>query len=189
VNDSQWLGGLRERLDRIFAGQGGGSPHAGGNLKAALREAERLLVTLRSAVAETEETLASERRQLEDAERRGRLAAGVPDSETVAIAARFAARHRERVLLLERKVGVQRDELQLAERELEELAATAAEHGRRDVADELRSATKTGEHAAPSAGRSFEEDLRRMQAERRLMDQAVEQQLAYLKRKLGKDSN
>jgi hypothetical protein len=153
-----------------------------------MREAEAVLDRLRGSVSETETMLASERRQLDDAERRGRLAAALPDAETVAIAARFAARHRERVLLLERKIVVQRDELELAERELEELAAHAAQRGRRDVADELRSASKTGEHPAAERQPSFEDDLKRMQAERRLMDEAVERQLAYLKRKLGKDS-
>ncbi len=147
-----------------------------------------MLARLRGSVGDTETILASERRQLDDAERRGRLAAALPDAETVAIAARFAARHRERVLLLERKIVVQRDELALAERELEELAALAAQRGRRDVADELRSASRTGEHPAAERPPSFEDDLKRMQAERRLMDEAVERQLAYLKRKLGKDS-
>jgi hypothetical protein len=147
-----------------------------------------VLARLRGSVGDTETILASERRQLDDAERRGRLAAALPDAETVAIAARFAARHRERVLLLERKIVVQRDELALAERELEELAALAAQRGRRDVADELRSASRTGEHPAAERPPSFEDDLKRMQAERRLMDEAVERQLAYLKRKLGKDS-
>ncbi len=182
--------GLRERLDRLFANQGAsGRPAAeAAALRHATREAEAVLIRLRQSVAETEEQLGSERRQLEDAERRGRLAAAVPDAETVAIAARFATRHRERVVLLERKIVVQRDELSLAERELEELAAQAAERGRRDVAADLRSAA-AGERPAAEPGRTFEDDLKRMQAERRLMDEAVERQLAYLKRKLGKDSN
>jgi hypothetical protein len=181
--------GLRERLDRLFATHGGARSGAEvAALREAMREVEALLTRLRRVVGETETTLASERRQLEDADRRGRLAAAVPDAETVAIAARFATRHRERVVLLERKIAVERDELQLAERELEELAAHAARLGRRDVADELRSAAKTGEHPAAEPRSAFEDDLKRMQAERRLMEEAVERQLAYLKRKLGKDS-
>ncbi len=184
--------GLRERLDRLFANQGAAGARAGAAadaLRDATREAEAVLVRLRGWVAETEQLLVSERRQLDDAERRGRLAAAVPDAETAAIAARFAARHRERVVLLERKIVVQRDELQLAERELEELATHAAELGRRDVAEEIRSAAAPGQRPAPDPRHSFEDDLKRMQAERRLMDEAVERQLAYLKRKFGKDSN
>jgi hypothetical protein len=183
--------GLRDRLDRLFASHGAAgarSAAASAALREATRDAERVLLLLREALSETEVSLTSERRQLHDAERRGRLAAAVPDPETVAIAARFAARHRERLVLLERKAAVQRDELQLAERELEELAVHAAELGRRDVAADLRSAAKTGEHPSPAASRSFEDDLKRMQAERRMMDEAVERQLAYLKKKMGKDS-
>ena len=64
-----------------------------------------------------------ERKQLEDAERRGRLASAVPDQETVRVAEMFAARHRERIEVLVRKITVQRDELILAQREIEEMAA------------------------------------------------------------------
>jgi hypothetical protein len=184
--------GLRERLDRLFASQSAPGARAGADpaaLREAMRDAETILVRLRASVSETETLLSAERRQLDDAERRGRLAADVPDEETVAIAARFAARHRARVALLERKVIVQRDELHLAERELEELAAQAAELGRRDLAADLRTAARTGEHPAARSPGRLEDDLQRMQAERRLMDEAVERQLAYLKRKLGKDSN
>ena len=181
--------GLRERLDRLFANQGGGGRAGADALRGATAEAEAVLVRLRAGVAETEGLLGSERRQLEDAERRGRLAAAVPDAETAAVAARFAVRHRERATLLERKLSVQRDELHLAEREIEDLAARAAELGRRDVAAELRSAAAAGERAAPEPGSSFDDDLKRMQAERRLMDEAVERQLAYLKRKFGKESS
>jgi hypothetical protein len=69
------------------------------------------------------------------------------------------------------------------------LAAHAAELGRRDVAADLRTAARTGEHPAAQTGHNFQDDLKRMQAERRMMDEAVERQLAYLKRKLGRDSN
>lgn len=181
---------LRERLDRLFAAPGASAQRSAADaLRVATREAEVVLIRLREWVTETEVRLASERRQLEDAERRGRLAASVPDPETVAIAARFSTRHRERVVLLERKIAVQRDELDLAQRELEDLAAHAAELGRRDVAAELRSAAAPGHRAAPAPGPTFEDDLKRMQAERRLMDEAVERQLAYLKRKFGKESS
>ena len=186
--DSEWVARLRERLDRLFLAHGEGSAAAA--LRDATREADAVLTALRQGVAEIEAALAAERRQLTDAERRGRLAAEVPDAETAAVAARFAERHRTRVALLERKLAVQRDELLLGERELEELAAHAAALGRRDVAADLRSAARTGEHpaAAPSARPSFEDDLKRMQAERRMMEEAVERQLAYLKKKMGKDS-
>jgi hypothetical protein len=170
----------------MFLTHGEGSAAAA--LRDATREAEAALIALRRALTDTEAALAAERRHLSDAERRGRLAAAVSDAETAAVAARFVERHRARVELLVRKVAVYRDELAISEGELEELAAHAAELGRRDVAADLRSAAKTGEHRAPAAGPVPSDDLKRMQAERRMMDEAVERQLAYLKKKMGKDS-
>lgn len=142
---------------------------------------------LRDGIALTERALAAERKQLEDAERRGRLAARIPDPETVAVAERFAARHRERVAVLERKLAAQRDELALAEREAEEIAA------------ELRAAQRVGRDAGLRAGRPEVEaagrarpgpepegDPLRAETDRARMDAAVREQLAHLKRKLGR---
>jgi hypothetical protein len=151
--------GLKDRLER---------------LRAALVEAKVGADRLRNGFAATERELAHERKQLEDAERRGRLAAQVPDPETVAVAQRFAARHRERIALLERKLAVQRDELVLLEREVAEMRF------------ELKGSGHT-EPPAPGADHSAEDDaLRAAEADRRRMHEAVEAQLAQLKRKMGK---
>lgn len=152
--------GLRDRLER---------------LRAALVDAKAGTDRLRHDFATTERELALERKQLEDAERRGRLAAQVPDPETVAVAQRFAVRHRERIALLERKLAVQRDELVLLEREVEE----------------MRHELKGSGHAPPPRGGADpaprrDDDLLQMAEERRRMHEAVEVQLAHLKRKMGK---
>ena len=63
-----------------------------GASREALLEAKVGVGTMREALAGSERELVLERRQLEDAERRGRLAAAVPDPETVTIAERFAVR-------------------------------------------------------------------------------------------------
>src|SRR5919107_2637065 len=99
--------GLKARLDRLLRerGAGDGREYAA-SLREALLEARLGLTTMREALARTERELALERKQLADAERRGRLAADVPDTETVAVADRFAARHRERAAVLERKLLV-----------------------------------------------------------------------------------
>src|SRR5207247_139060 len=70
--------------------------------------------------------LAVGRQRLADAERRGRLAAEIQDQETVAVAGRFAAKHRERVGVLERKLAALNDELALYERELADMQAQLA---------------------------------------------------------------
>lgn len=156
--------GLRDRLER---------------LRVALVEAKAGVEGLRHGYAATERELAQERKHLEDAERRGRLAAQVPDPETVAVAQRFAARHRERITLLERKLAVQRDELVLLEREVDEMR------------HELKGAGPTpppagGAGAAAGAAPGLDDDLRQAAADRRRMHEAVEAQLAHLKRKMGK---
>ena len=107
------LDGLKARLEQLLRDGARQRPArvrrrpARGAARGALRRRRACV----EALAATERELAAERKQLEDAERRGRLAAAVPDPETVAVAERFAARHRERVAVLERKIVVQRDEL------------------------------------------------------------------------------
>jgi hypothetical protein len=186
--------GLRARLDRLFPEEGGGGDaraYAAG-LRDAVVEAKAAVGQMRDLLAASERDLVNERRQLEDAERRGQLAAGIDDAETAAVAGRFAARHRERVGVLERKIGVQREELALAERELEEMmgefrsmqrggtprgAPPAAERAWRDI--------EAAGGARPET--DLEGELLKARADRRLHEQAVEAQLAHLKKKLGKN--
>ena len=178
---------LKARLDRLLRDHSRtSSREMAGALREALIEAKAGLSTMRDALAATERELASERRQLEDAERRGRLAAELPDSETVSVAQRFTARHRERVQVLERKLAVQRDELALGEREAAELLREyrAARSGQ--PSESLDAAWRDleaagGDRPGAAAGSSpvDDDDERRRQ-------EAVEAQLAYLKRKLGK---
>jgi hypothetical protein len=180
--------GLKARLERLLQDHSRPDPRArAAALRDALLEAKVGVSTMRDALENTERELAAERRQLADAERRGQLALQLPDPETVAVAERFAQRHRDRVGLLERKLAVQRDELALAERE---------------AADMLR------EYRSAQPGASFESidaawrDLQAAGGERpglgldepsaekdpdQRLKQAVDEQLAYLKKKLGKD--
>src|SRR5262245_32725244 len=103
------LEGLKARLDQLLrdGSRSDARAYADG-LKEALLEARLGVTTMREALAATERELAVERQQFEDAERRGKLAAMVPDAETVQIAERYAVRHRERAGVLERKLVIQR---------------------------------------------------------------------------------
>lgn len=145
---------------------------------------------MRDGITASERELTLERKQLEDAERRGRLAAEIPDQETVDLAARYATRHRERALILERKLVVQREELVLAERDVAEWTA------------QLRAAKQGLGAAGASAGAAWRDiesaggtrpeadlggDLLRSNLDRAAHEAAAEEQLAHLKRKLGKD--
>jgi hypothetical protein len=180
--------GLKARLERLLREHGRSDPRAyAAHLREALVEARFGISEMRRALTASEAELQSERKQLTDAERRGKLAAAVPDAETVAVAERFAERHRERIVVLERKMAVQRDELVLAEREVQEMTVqwrTASSHGGASTAS-IDAAWRDLE--AAGGGRSpNESDRLAADLDRKKRDEAVEAQLAYLKRKMGK---
>ena len=78
---------------------------------------------LRDGLAQSTRKLEIERRELATVRRRKELAVGINDAETVGLAERFERQHEERVRVLEEKVIVQTHELELAERETEEMKA------------------------------------------------------------------
>jgi hypothetical protein len=179
------LEGLKARLDQLLRDGSRSDPRAyAAGLKEAVVEARLGVRSMQEALTATETELAAERQQLDDAERRGRLAAMVPDPETVRIADRYAVRHRERVVILERKMAVQREELALAEREVAEMTAEA----KRAVASHPSETIAAAWRDLESAGgtRPDEDERRQAESERQRRESAIEAQLAYLKRKLGK---
>jgi hypothetical protein len=155
-------------------------------LREALLDAKVGLATMREALAATERELAQERQHLAAAERRGRLAAELPDLETVALAERFTTRHRERVAVLERKLAVQRDELLLVEREVGEMMVEyrAARPG--NPSESIDAAWRDLEASgAERPGLGLDDDHASIDDQTR-KQQAVEAQLAFLKKKFGK---
>jgi hypothetical protein len=179
------LEGLKARLDQLLRDGVRSDPRAyAAGLREALLEARLGISAMRDSLGVSERELVLERKQLEDAERRGRLAAAVPDPETVLIAERYAVRHRERVGVLERKIVVQRDELALAERELVEMTAEAQRAAAGHPSESIAAAWRDLE----SAGATRPDDQERVQADadRQRRESAIEAQLAYLKKKLGK---
>jgi len=178
---------VKARLEQLFRDHSRSDPRAYmAGLREALLEAKVGVTTMRSALAHTQQELERERRQLADAQRRGRLAADLPDPETVKLAERFSARHQERVTVLERKLMVQRDELAMAEREVEEMLGEYRT-GRPGAADDsIRAAWRDLESAGGDRPAQAPEDERlRAESDSKLKEQAVEAQLAYLKKKLG----
>jgi hypothetical protein len=182
---------VKARLEKLLRDHSRSDPRAYMSaLREALVEAKVGVATMRSALLKSEEELRREQRQLTDAERRGRLALEVPDQQTVILAEQFARRHRERIAVLERKISVQRDELVLAEREVEDMlgqvrgGSTGAE-----AADSLRAAWRDIEAAGGDRPNSGPDDERlRAEADSKLKERAVEAQLAFLKKKLGRES-
>jgi hypothetical protein len=179
------LDGLRARLDQLLRERTSSDPRAyAAGMRDALIEAKVGLTRMNDALAASELELAAERKQLDDAERRGRLASAVPDQETVRVAELFAARHRERIEVLVRKIAVQRDELVLAQREIEEMAAEVRKAGSGSASESINAAWRDLE--AAGAARPEEGERSHVEAEQRRRDEAIEAQLAYLKKKLGK---
>ena len=179
---------VKARLEKLFRDHSRSDPRAYlAGLREALLEAKVGVGAMRSALVATERELLVERRQLADAERRGLLAAEVPDAETVVLAERFAVRHRERLAVLERKLVVQRDELALAEREVEEMLSQVRAGRPGLEADSIAAAWRDLEAAGADRPDAAPEDERlRAEADRKLKEQAVEAQLAFLKKKFGK---
>lgn len=79
------------------------------------------LPVLEEGRARARAELARERELLEQTERRGRLAEGIGDAETVRVANDFAGRHREKIAVLEQKVAAADAEWTLRTREVEEM--------------------------------------------------------------------
>lgn len=179
--------GLKARLERLFAESPG---ERSGALRDAVIEMRAGLGVMRDALVRTEQELDAERTRHADAVRRRDLAAGIGDQETVDVAERFAARHHARSEMLERKLAVQRDELALAERELEEMMTqygAAARGHSTDTPDSIERAWRDIAAAGGSRpGVDLDAELERAAEERRLHEAAVEAQLAQLKRKLGR---
>ena len=164
---------LRARLERLLATPGSRS-RAG--LHDALVELKVAAGQSRDALAAAERELANQQQQLDAAERRGRMAAEIGDAETARIAEEFAAKHRERIDLLTRKLAVIRDELAFVEREYQ---AVAAEY--RNPARPV--SPRVEPDPEPADRELLDLDSR---ADRAALEQAVKAQLELLKRKLGK---
>lgn len=182
--------GLKSRIDRFLQEA---TPPADRRsqaeaLREAMVEARVAMMTMRDALAATTRELEQEQRLAADAERRGGLATGIGDKETVALAERYAARHRERVALLERKLAVQQEELRLAGREVEEINQAVSSAPAEGAADSLRAAWSGLEAAGQSRpGTDPNDSLLQLELDQARRRAAVDEQLAYLKKKMGKE--
>ena len=161
-------------------------------MREAVVEAKLSVQATREAVTRTAGELALERQRLADAQRRGRLAAEIQDQETVAVAERFAAKHRERAGVLERKLAALRDEQALLERELGEMQAQLARAERERPSTEAeRSAERAWrelqEAGGVRPGADLQDELLRTEMDRAAREAAAEQQLRDLKQKMQKE--
>ena len=169
---------LRERIERLLGDTHlrGAERQQAGVYREALLELKLGIKDIKDAIAATGRELESEQAELATADRRGGLARDIGDRETAEIAATFVEKHRQRVSVLERKLGVQHDELVIAEREYEELSVR------------YRSA-KQGISTDPDStprDPSQDDPVLKARIDRKAAEAAVEAQLEMLKKKLGR---
>ncbi len=163
-----------------------------GKMHEAVVETRAALMGMQEQLENAERRLAKEREELADAERRGKLAEGIGDTETVEVAQRFAAKHQERVNVLSRKVEAQRAELQLAEREFaqmrEQLKKAKREGGLKgDVSDRIETAWRDLESVQGDRPEvDYQYDPLRSQMDAAAKDAAAAEQLRQLKKKMGR---
>lgn len=171
-------------------------------MKDALVHARVALDDQRRAVRETTLRLEAERRELETVVRRKALAAGINDAETVAVAERFERQHAERVRVLEAKLQAQEAELSLTEREVDQMgvelrgaiagvpgttASPGAEAAAAAEVDELLSQSGPGADPLERDPTLESEIAAAARAGRRQrLEQAADERLAELKRRMGK---
>src|SRR5881398_1352755 len=158
-------------------------------MREAVVEAKLSVQATREAVTRTAGELALERQRLADAQRRGRLAAEIQDQETVAVAERFAAKHRERAGVLERKLAALRDEQALLERELGEMQAKLARAERERPSTEAeRSAERAWRDLQQAGGvrpgADLQGDLLQSDLDHTAREAAADRQLRELKKKM-----
>lgn len=161
-------------------------------MREAVVEAKVAVVEIQDAIARTDRELGLERQRLADAERRGRLAGEIQDQETVSVAERFTAKHRERIGVLEHKLAAQREELALAERELGEMQGQLrsaerdrpAMEGDRSTEQAWREMQGSG-GARP--GMDVQDELLKSDMDRAAREAAAARQLEELKRKMRKE--
>jgi hypothetical protein len=177
---------LRETLDALLDA-GTPADHHGvvSKMHEAVVETRAAIHGLRDDLQESETKLAREQSSLADAERRGGMARDIGDSETADIADQYADKHRERVDVLERKVIAQRHEIELAERELDEMKVQMLQAKARggatagSVDDAMRSIDDI-------TGSSDSNDALRRQLNRAEREAAAEDKLEEMKRKMGR---
>jgi len=156
-------------------------------MKGTLVQARLGVDDLRDALTQSRRKLEAEQRELSTVRRRRELAVGIQDAETVAVAERFERQHQQRVTMLEEKIAVQTREVELAERELEEMKAElkAAMSGipRSPGSDSLDDPL-----AEPGENPRVREDIDALARERSRSDRdaEAERRLEELKRKMGK---
>jgi len=157
-------------------------------MREALVDAKVGLSQSRAARDGVRAQLERERTELATVRRRGQLAAGINDSETVRLAAEYERRHSERITVLETKLAALEQEVALVERETAEMTAQLKQlTGMGDAGAPPASSESSQAPAETSEASDLSElDALRRTADRSARDADAERRLADLKRRMGK---
>jgi hypothetical protein len=153
-------------------------------MRDAVIEAHAALAGLREGLTRTEKESAVERRSLEDAERRGRLAAKIEDQETVDVADQYVAKHKERIIVLEKKLDAQRGEIGLMERELAEMKAQMKKVASSSSVDSAWREIESAGGARPET--DVKDELLKGAFDRVAREAEADAQLEALKKRMGR---
>jgi len=157
-------------------------------MREALVEAKVGLSQSRAARDAVVAQLERERTELATVRRRGQLAAGINDQETVRLANEYQRKHSERIAVLEKKLAALEQEVALVERETLEMTAQLKRlTGVGDAeAPNAPDASAVSPDENPEASDLSELDALRRSADRSARDADAERRLADLKRRMGK---
>jgi hypothetical protein len=157
-------------------------------MREALVDAKVGLSQSRAAHEAVRAQLERERTELATVRRRGQLAEGINDAETVRLAREYEGRHTERIAVLEKKLAALAQEVALVERETAEMTSQLKRlTGMNDTATPPTPDTPTSDTVDnPEAGDLSELDALRRTAERSARDADADRRLADLKRRMGK---
>ena len=151
-------------------------------MREALVDAKVGLSQSRAARDAVAAQLERERTELATVRRRGQLAAGINDGETVRLAAEFERKHSGRIEVLERKHAALVGEVLLVERETAEMTAQL----KRLTGGEDTVAPASAPEDDSLASNLSELDALRRTADRSARDADADARLAELKRRMGK---
>ncbi len=160
-------------------------------MKDSLVHAKLGVEDLRAGLDVTKRRVEAEQRELATVRRRGALAEGIQDQETVDLAAKYEAHHTERLDVLQRKLDAQERELALAEQELAEMNAEFKRHAVGAVPPASTAGAGVGAGADPLAeetGEAAREELDALARARAraTRDEDADRRLEELKRRMGK---
>lgn len=185
---------LRDALERALAAAT--PPEDLGAIASQMREAvleQKVGVrVMQDELAKSRQLLVLQQGELATAIRRRDQAASIQDTETVTVAERFIAKIQERVVVLERKVSAQEEELGLAERDLGEMTAQLADAAKKHPGIASERSTEAAWQGLGKGGMDrpetdLEGELLKTRMKRAAREAEADARLEEMKKRMGRE--